>query len=68
MSTPADSIVETVKLSKPAQRALAAAGIVTFADLRTWSRADVAALHGIGPTAFRGLEPAMRARGVAFKP
>ena len=65
--TPADPVATGVKLSKPAHRALANAGIVTFADLARWTQRDVAALHGIGPTAFPPLLAALAARGLGFK-
>ena len=64
--SPSDPIAGSVKLSKPAHRALAGAGIVTFADLSGWTQRDVAALHGVGPATFVELLPAMEARGVAF--
>ena len=48
-------------------RALAAAGIVTFADLTRWTRSAVAALHGVGPKSFVELDPAMKARGLDYK-
>ena len=67
MSAVDDRIAETVKLSRPAQRALAEAGIVTFADLAGWLRKDVAALHGIGPKSFVELDPAMAARGLDYR-
>ncbi len=67
MSDPSDSVAETVKLSRPAHRALAAAGIVRFADLAAWTQKDVAALHGIGPSAFPQLIAALEARGLGFK-
>jgi hypothetical protein len=67
MSGVDDRIVEVVKLSRPAQRALAAAGIETFADLTTWAKADVAGLHGIGLTSFTELDPAMAAHGLDYR-
>ena len=67
MSKADDSIAGTLKLSRPAQRALAATGIVTFADLAQWTRSDVAALHGVGPKSFVELDPAMEARGLDYK-
>lgn len=67
MTAASDRIADTLKLSRPAHSALAAAGIVTYADLTKWTRKDVADLHGIGPKAFVFLEPAMKARGVGFK-
>ena len=62
-----DRIADSVKLGRPAHRALAQAGIITFADLSRWRRADVAALHGVGAKALSALAAAMAARGAAFK-
>jgi predicted flap endonuclease-1-like 5' DNA nuclease len=67
MTSASDRIADTVKLSRPAQRALAAAGIVTYADLAKWTRNDLSNLHGIGPKTFVLLEPAVKERGVALK-
>ncbi|MBB4052850.1 hypothetical protein GGR20_002498 [Devosia subaequoris] len=67
MSAADDSITATIKLSRPAQRALAAAGIFTFADLARWPREDIAKLHGIGPKSFVELDPAVKARGLDYK-
>jgi len=67
MTAPTDRIAETVKLSRPSQRALAGAGISTFADLADWTRAAIAALHGIGPKTFTELDPAMAERGLTYK-
>ncbi|MVS99827.1 hypothetical protein [Devosia marina] len=67
MSQADDSIADALKLSRPAQRALAEAGIVTFADLAQWRRAAVAELHGVGPKSFVELDPAMKARGLDYK-
>lgn len=65
--TPTDPIATSVKLSKPAHRALANAGIVSFADLAQWRQADVARLHGVGPASFPELIAALAARGLGFK-
>lgn len=65
--SPDDLIVDYVKLSRPAQRALAGARIMTFVDLANWRRQDVAALHGIGPTALVVLNPALAARGLDWR-
>lgn len=54
------------KLSAPAQRALAGAGIENLAELSKWKGADVAKLHGMGPNALARLKEAMAARGLAF--
>jgi len=67
MSKRDDPIVGTLKLTRPAHRALAAAGIVTFADLAQWTRRDVADPHGVGPKSFVELDPAMKARGLDYK-
>lgn len=65
--SPLDPVAGSVKLSRPAHRALAHAGIASFADLAEWSQKDVAALHGIGPRAFPELIAALAARGLAFR-
>jgi hypothetical protein len=67
MTAPTDTIANTLKLSRPAHRALDAAGIVTFADLARWTRKDVAALHGLGPKSFVALDPAMEQRGLTYR-
>ena len=67
MSAADDSITAAIKLSRPAQRALAAARIVTFADLTQWTREDIVKLHGIGPKSFVELDPGMKARGLDYK-
>lgn len=67
MSRPDDPIAGTLKLSRPAHRALASAGINSFADLAQWARKDVADLHGVGPKSFDELDPALKARGLDYK-
>ncbi|MGC3972524.1 MAG: helix-hairpin-helix domain-containing protein [Pirellulales bacterium] len=55
----ADRLAASVKdalpagLSQPALRAFAAAGITSLADFTRFSKAELAALHGVGP---KGLE------------
>ena len=66
MSKADDPVAGTLKLSRPAHRALAAAEIVTFGDLTRWTRKAVAELHGIGPKSFVELDPAMQARGLTY--
>ncbi len=56
-----------VKLSGPALRALAHAGIRTTAQLSKHTEADVAALHGIGPKAMRTLKTALSRQGRKFR-
>lgn len=55
------------RLAKPAQRALAGAGLTSLAKLAKAKEADVAALHGMGPNAMATLKTAMKAKGLAFK-
>lgn len=54
------------KLAKPAQRALAAAGIQRLEQLTKLSEADVKQLHGIGPNALDQLRRALSAKGLSF--
>ena len=41
------------KIGEPATRALAAAGIISLADVQRTSLAELAVLHGVGPKAIR---------------
>ena len=61
--TPLD---ELPKISAPATRALASAGITTLRDLAGRSRADLAALHGMGPKALDILAAALAEHGLAL--
>lgn len=47
----------------PATRALAAVGVVTLEHVLDWSRAELAALHGVGPKAIRIIEDALADHG-----
>jgi len=53
-------------LAKPVQRALVNNGILTTADLAKWRLADLAKLHGIGPSSFPRLEAILAAEGLTF--
>jgi predicted Fe-Mo cluster-binding NifX family protein len=55
------------KLSAPARRALAGAGISRLEQLTRMTDADVAALHGMGPNAIEKLRVALAARGLSFR-
>jgi hypothetical protein len=55
------------KLAKPAQRGLLNNGIRTPADLARRTVEEVAALHGIGPSAMPILREALRKNGLSFK-
>ena len=54
------------KLSQPAQRALAGAGIQDLKQLSKFSEAEVKKLHGIGPNAMGQLHAALAAKGLSF--
>jgi CubicO group peptidase (beta-lactamase class C family) len=53
-------------LSKPARRALAAAGYVRLKQLTEVGEAEIMELHGVGPTAMERLRSALAARGQGF--
>lgn len=55
------------KLSAPAQRALASAGITHLRDLSNFSEADLLKLHGFGPSSLKPLKEAMEKAGIKFK-
>ena len=52
------------RIGRPATGALAAQGVTTLEQVRTWSKRDLLALHGVGPKAIRILEEALAARGL----
>ncbi|MDN5789259.1 MAG: DNA-binding protein [Micrococcales bacterium] len=55
------------RLSAPATRALTAAGYSRLRDLDGASRAEIAALHGMGPKALGVLTEALTSRGFALR-
>ena len=54
-------------ISAPARRALASKEIHTLSKLAQFKSAEVAALHGMGPTAMAKLENALKEKGLSFK-
>lgn len=54
------------KLSKPAQRALTAAGYSRLEQFTTLSEAEVLKLHGMGPKAMDQIRQALAAKGLSF--
>lgn len=54
-------------LSSPARNALIHKGITTLSLLATYSLKDVQQLHGIGPSALRQLQQALKDAGLHFK-
>ena len=55
------------RLSQPAQRALASAGITCLEDLANFKEKDVAKLHGLGPGAMVRLRGKMAEHGLDFE-
>ena len=55
-----------VKLSQPAQRALAAAGIQSLEQVSRFSEKEISKLHGIGPNALALLHQALEEKGLSF--
>ena len=53
--------------SAPAARGLAAVGITTLEELSEWRRADVLALHGMGPKALAMLDSALVQADLAWR-
>ncbi|MEG9226445.1 hypothetical protein [Aeromicrobium sp. Sec7.5] len=53
-------------IGRPATAALHGAGIATLAELATRSRAEIGALHGVGPRALRLLGEAIEAAGLSW--
>ena len=54
------------RLSAPAERALAAAGIKTLADFANFTEAEIMLLHGMGPNAMGKVKAALAENGLAF--
>ncbi|MES2808230.1 MAG: DNA-binding protein [Bacteroidota bacterium] len=55
------------KLAKPAQRALAGAGITSLKDLEKLTQKEFMQLHGIGKKALQALTDAMVKESLTFK-
>lgn len=54
------------RLSAPARRALAGAGVERLDQLATKTEAELLRLHGMGPKAMGQLREALAARGMTF--
>lgn len=54
-------------LSAPARRALENAGILTLKKLSTYSKAEILALHGMGPSSIPKLESILTGKGLSFR-
>lgn len=55
------------KLSRPAQRALAGAGITRLEQLTGYGESEIRQLHGIGPRALKTLREALAVKGLSFQ-
>ena len=55
-----------IDLSRPAQRALDAAGYLRLEQLTRVSETEIKQLHGIGPNAIKKLRSALDAKGLSF--
>ncbi|MFV2011473.1 MULTISPECIES: DNA-binding protein [Micromonosporaceae] len=53
-------------IGRPANSALLAAGVTTLAQVATYRRDDLLAMHGIGPKAVGILATALAERGLTF--
>lgn len=67
-NTSRPSEIEGLKLAKPAQRALASAGITRLAQLARATDAELLALHGMGPNALRTIRAALAASSATEAP
>ncbi|MEO8396470.1 MAG: DNA-binding protein [Chloroflexota bacterium] len=63
----AEQVNDLPKLSAPAHRALASINVATLADVSKHTEAEVAKLHGVGPTIIVALREALAEKGLAFK-
>lgn len=54
-------------MSNPATRALRSIGVTKVSELVGHREADVAALHGMGPTGVKALKAALKAQGKSFR-
>ena len=62
-----NALPELPKIAKPAMRALAASGITRLEQVARLGRAELEALHGVGPKAIEVLEDALAARGRSLR-
>jgi len=56
-----------MKLSAPAHRALAGAGIKALKDFTKFTEKEITALHGIGKNAMEEIKLALRKNKLSFK-
>ncbi len=63
-----DTSNDLPKLSNPAWRALANAGITQLDQVAGKTEAEISALHGVGPKTIRQLRDALARHGLTFAP
>ncbi|MEU7012002.1 helix-hairpin-helix domain-containing protein [Streptomyces sp. NPDC046332] len=67
MTTPEESATDLPRgIGSPATRALTGAGYTTLDALAGVPRAELAALHGVGPKALRVLQESLEERGLSL--
>ncbi|QLG28989.1 DNA-binding protein [Halorarum halophilum] len=59
--------IPTAELAAPARRALDGAGYTTLEQLEAVREADVAELHGVGPSTVATLRELLEARDLSFR-
>lgn len=59
--------LSTIKISKPAHRALKGAGIETLEQLTKFREDELLALHGFGPKALEILKSKLAENGLSFQ-
>jgi hypothetical protein len=62
----ADKPAAMPRLAKPAQRALAGAGIARLRHFSRFTEDEVASLHGMGPRALDQIKLSLREAGLGF--
>ena len=56
-----------IGLAAPARRALVDAGLTELSGLSNWTRAELTALHGMGPRALDIIDEALMSKGFSFR-
>ena len=56
-----------ISLAAPARRALVDAGLTKLVQLSSWTRTDLASLHGMGPNALEKIDDALKTSGFSFR-
>ena len=62
-----DGVWRRLGLAAPARRALIDVGLMELSQLSTWTRADIASLHGMGPNALKKIDEALTKDELSYK-